>query len=202
MANGLDLFKVFSYNPAITVNQYLWSTLLEIEPDLDLDYGTVIPFFPIADYGSGFSWAEQGKPYVLYDRIMRTKYNSFYPIKRDHFLYAIKGQDSDLMAWSMAIQYILDRQDDAAQDINRWNADPTSWLPEFQKTQPDPFYFHYLKVYQTGSDEPRDWSVKNNYISEFVVEACYHQYWSIDDLLNQTPDIESNPPLSFPNKDS
>jgi hypothetical protein len=179
-----DRFSVFSLNPAITVNQYLWYTLLEINPDLDLDYGTIIPFFPIADFGSGFDWAEQGKPYVLYDRMIRMRYNEFYPSKRDHFIYAIKGQDTDLMAWSSAIQYILDRQDDAAQDINEWNANPEKWFPETGKTQADPFYFHKLKVYQTESDQPRDWSVRSNYVSEFIVEACYHTYWSFDDLLN------------------
>jgi hypothetical protein len=183
-------FDVFSQNPAITVNQYLWYTLLEISPDLDLDYGDVIPFFPIADYGSGFSWAEQGKPYVLYDRMLRMGYNQFYPSKRDHFIYAIKGQDNDLIAWASAIQYILDRQDDAAQDINEWNANPSKWFPSTGKTQADPFYFHKLKVYQTETDQPRDWSVKNTYVTEFIVEACYHTYWSIDDLLADARNME------------
>lgn len=169
--------------PILTVNQYLWYTMLEIEPDLDIPYGTTIPFFPLSDSAGGYAWSEN-EPYIIYDRMLRISGRAFYPIKKDHFLYAVKGQDIASLQWASAIQYILDRQDDVAQDINAWNRDPSKWFPETGKVRPDNVYFHHLRVFQTERTSPRDWSIQNNYITEFVVEAEYHFTDSVEDYLS------------------
>jgi len=159
--------------PATTVNGYLWSVMKQIEPTLQKKYGQQIPFFPISDAHSGAeSW--NSKPYVIYDRMLRMTNSSFYPTKKEHLVYAVKGKAEPTMEWGMAIQYILDRMDDAAQDINQWNRN--------QET-PEKIYFHHLRVFQKDSSESRDFSVRPYYITEFIVEIEYHFTESIESYL-------------------
>lgn len=165
--------------PVLTVNGYLWHTLKQVEPSFNKAYGNRIPFFPVSDAASGTeSWENQ--TYVIYDRMMRMTRNPFYPIKKDHVLYYVKGNEVQTLEWGMAIQYILDRMDDAAQDINDWNRNQAS---------PANVYFHHLRVHQTdGGDmgspsNTRDFSVRPNYITRFIVEAEYHFTDSIESIL-------------------
>lgn len=162
--------------PALTVNGYLWSVLKQIEPSFQKQYGQKIPFFPMSDAASGTkSW--ENKTYVIYDRVLKMRSGPFYPIKKEHILYFVKGKEDSTLEWSMAIQYILDRMDDAAQDINEWN-----------RSQPNPanVYFHNLKVYQTKNEgsEARDFSNRPYYITQFIVDAEYHLTDSIENYLS------------------
>ena len=160
--------------PATVINKYLWDTLKQVEPSFNKKYGKTIPFFPISDSASGTkSW--ESKTYVIYDRMLRMTGSPFYPIKKEHVLYAVKGKESDTLQWSAAIQYILDRQDDAAIDINNWNG---------AQDAPAEIYFHSLRVFQTGSSQSRDFSNRPYYITEFIVEAEYHLTNSIESLLS------------------
>lgn len=165
--------------PLLTINGYLWDTMKEIEPSFAKTYGNKIPFFPISDSASGTKTWET-KPYVIYDRMMRITRNPFYPIKRDHILYYVKGKEIDTLEWGMAIQYILDRMDDAAQDINEWNRN---------QINTSNVYFHNLRVYQTDSGDmgsaslTRDFSVRPFYITRFIVDAQYHFTDSIESFL-------------------
>jgi hypothetical protein len=130
----------------------------------------------MSDSASGTkSW--ETKPYVIYDRMLRMTKSPFYPIKKEHILYAVKGKEESTLEWGMAIQYILDRQDDAAQDINDWNRS--------QET-PANVYFHSLRVFQTSDmgSVTRDFSNRPFYITEFIVEAEYHFTDSIESFLS------------------
>jgi|AntAceMinimDraft_6_1070360.scaffolds.fasta_scaffold04057_4 hypothetical protein len=166
--------------PAKTINGYLWKTMKEIEPSLARKYGKTVPFFPVSDSVSGkASWDD--KPYVIYDRMLKLKPGPFYVCKKEHLLYYIKGKETDIFEWGLAMQFILDRMDDAAQDVNAWNR-----LQEV----PAKIYFHHLRVYQTDSGDmssatsTRDFSTRPNYISQFVVEAEYHFTESIESILS------------------
>lgn len=161
--------------PALTVNGYLWDVMKRIDPTLSQtkNYGSKIPFFPMSDAASGTK-AWENKSYVIYDRIIQSTGRSFYPIKREHLMYYVKGKEEQSLEWGMAIQYILDRMDDAAQDINEWNRSQES---------PANVYFHHLKVYQTGDSVSRDFSNRPYYITEFIVEAEYHFTDSIEQYL-------------------
>lgn len=119
------------------------------------------------------SW--ENKTYIIYDRILKMIPSSFYPIKNEHILYAVKGKEESTFEWSAAIQYILDRMDDAAQDINEWNR---------KQENPANVYFHNLKVYQTDSSRTRDFSNRPFYITEFIVDARYHFTDSIESILS------------------
>lgn len=160
--------------PVLTVNGYLWDTIKGIEsPAFAKKYGTKIPFFPLGDSASGTkSWEE--KTYVIYDRMLKMKNNPFYPIKKEHILYAVKGKPNDIFEWGAAIEYILDRQDDAAQDINSWNC---------TQNNPANVFFHHARVFQLDYARVRDFSNRPYYISEFVVEIEYHFTDKIEDYL-------------------
>lgn len=171
-------FSQFSL-PAVTVNNYLWSIMKQLDPTLaqNKNYGNKIPFFPMSDSASGTkSW--ENKTYIIYDRMFRMTGNPFYPIKKEHIFYAVKGKEESTYEWSLAIQYILDRMDDAAQDINDWNRG---------QDVPANVYFHHLRVFQTGDSamsQARDFSNQPYYITEFIVEAEYHFTDSIEQLLS------------------
>lgn len=156
-------FSVFTL-PVITINNYLWSTMKQVDATLNKTYNSKTPFFPISDSASGTkSW--ENKPYIIYDRMLKMTGSPFYPVKKEHILYAVKGNDVDTLEWGMAIQYILDRMDDAAQDINDWNRN--------QPSQAN-VYFHHLRVFQSNNTNIRDFSNRPYYITEFIVEAEYH----------------------------
>lgn len=164
--------------PAVTVNHYLWDTMKSFDATLDKKYGTKIPFFPISDAASGTkSW--ENKPYVIYDRMMRRSKNPFYPIKNEHIMYYVKGNEIQTLQWGAAIQFVLDRMDDAAQDINDWNR---------SQATPSGIYFHHLRVYQTDSGDmgsasvTRDFSVRPFYITKFIVDTEYHFTESFDSI--------------------
>lgn len=161
--------------PAITINGYLWNIMKQLDPTLTQTkkYGQKIPFFPMSDAASGTkSW--ENKTYVIYDRILRSTGKAFYPIKREHLMYYVKGSEEESLEWGMAIQYILDRMDDAAQDINDWNR---------SQENPANIYFHHLRVFQNEPSTSRDFSNRPYYITEFMVEAEYHFTDSIEEIL-------------------
>ena len=158
--------------PVLAVNGYLWDTMKQVEPTLASRYGSTLPFFPLSDSATGASW--EGKPYIIYDRMMRTTGSPFYPIKKDHILYAVKATDIESLQWGLAIEYILDRCDDSAQDINEWNR---------EKGNKYKVYFHNLRVFQADSSVNRNFSTRPYYITEFIVQAEYHFTESLESFL-------------------
>jgi hypothetical protein len=156
--------------PATIVNGYLWDTMKQIDPTVSKGYGNKIPFFPLSDAASGTkSW--ESKAYFIYDRIIKMQPKPFYPVKQEHLLYYLKGNEEKTIEWGMALQQILDRGDDAAQDINDWNS---------KQTTPGNVYFHSLCVEQTtfgdmsSAASVRDFSVRPYYITQFIVAVQYH----------------------------
>lgn len=171
------MFDELTFPPTV-VNGYLWHTMKQIEPSLEKKY-RVAPFFPVSDNVSGdASW--NNKTYIIYDRMMRITRDPFYPIKNDHIMYFLKSNEKELFTWGMAIQYILDREDDAAQDVNEWNR---------SQAHPANVYFHNLRVYETDTGDmgtatlTRDFSTRPNFVSRFVIDAKYHFTDSIEDHL-------------------
>ena len=108
--------------PAVPINRYLWSKIAELDPDLVMSYNGIMPFYPLGDSAAGDAPWDQ-KPNIVYDRMMTINSNPFYPIKKEQIHYALKALPSDSLTWGSAIQYILDRMDDAAQEVNEYNAD-------------------------------------------------------------------------------
>lgn len=167
--------------PALAVNGYLWDTMKQIDPTLTQTkrYGTKIPFFPISDSASGQKQWEN-KPYFIYDRVFRYSADPFYPKKNETILYYLKAKSVDSFEWSSVFQMILDRQDDVAKDINEW-------IRNNGGNEVYPVYFHDLRVYQTragaASGDIREEASRPYYITEFLVDACYHFTKSLEDYL-------------------
>ena len=162
--------------PVLTINGYLWHTMKQIDPTLaqTKNYGNKIPFFPISDSASGAK-AWENKPYFIYDRMLKMTKSPFPYIKKEQILYALKAKEEQSLEWGMALQYIIDRQDDSAQDINDWNRS--------QQT-PAGVYFHSTRILQLNGSLSRDFSVRPYYITEFLVEVEYHLTDSLEDILS------------------
>ena len=167
--------------PALAVNNYIWDTMKTIEPSLANEYETV-PFFPLNDSAAGSEpWNK--KPYFIYDRVFRFSSKPFYPHKRESILYYLKAGDIDSLQWSAALQLILDREDDAAKDVNDWIRSQPNYLDY-------PYYFHNIRVYQSRSSSPssdgkiREFStVQPYFITEFMIDIHYHSTESLEDYL-------------------
>lgn len=170
--------------PAQAVNGYVWDTMKKLDPTLTQTkrYGNRVPFFPVGDSASGQKQWEN-KPYFIYDRVFRFASSPFYPKKRESLLYYLKAKEVDTLQWSAAVQLILDREDDAAKDINDWIRSQPNASEEF------PIYFHNLRVYQARSGSPsssgmmREESSRPYYVTEFIVDICYHFTKSLEDYL-------------------
>jgi hypothetical protein len=159
----------------LVINGYLWDTMKKIDSGLAAPYKGIMPFFPLSDAASGTeSWED--KAYVIYDRMMQLSRGPFYPVKSENILYSVKGNEEQTIQWSLAIQIIVDRMDDAAQDANEWNR---------KQASPEHVYFHHLKAFQIlrRPTEARDFSNRPYYISQLMVEAEYHFTDSLEDLI-------------------
>ena len=163
----MSLRDIVPIVPAVPINRFLWSRFAELDPDLVAEYDGVIPFYPLGESAAGDApW--DGKPTVVYDRMMVINPNPFYPIKKEQIQYALKATPSDSLVWGSAIQYILDGGDDVARDVNAYNAGSNFGL-----------FFHTVRVYQTSSQisssgVQRDYSINQYYISKFIIDTEYH----------------------------
>jgi hypothetical protein len=181
---GKKIADQFGYPPKY-LNAYLNAKLSEYD-DLNLpknlNYG-LVPFFarsPIdisAIYNDLEVSNDTSLPLVFtYDRMMRLRPNSFYVHKREQLLYIAYGTVEDVLNAGQVIQGILDREDAAAQDLNKWMSENKDivGIPNI--------FFRNIKVYQ--ADESRDVieqemaiggrSTRPVYANKFIIEYDYH----------------------------
>lgn len=158
--------------PIEVVNGYIWSVLTEMEPALlasnmwpKAKYPQG-PFFPINDSASGISqWKD--RPYFVYNKAFRVEH-LMYEHKKETFVYSLRANVDEVFAIAGALQKIIDRQDDAAADINEFN----------RSTQNDrycPVVFHSLEMYQNEPSDPRDSSSSPYTVTNFQVVVKYHR---------------------------
>lgn len=152
--------------PTLSMNKYVWNSLKSIDTTLSTKYGSIVPFFPLADSRAGdTAWG--AKPYVIYDVLFRFRPRTFPIIHKLQSLYYIRGQADDVIGWANAITMILDRGDNSAQDINNYLAenDPNAGV-----------YFHSTKVFQMdpANEWRQDLSVRQYYTEQLMVETDYH----------------------------
>jgi hypothetical protein len=202
----------FGYPPTY-INAYLNAKLSEYE-DLSLPKNTtygLTPFFartPI-DIGAIYKELEISNDETLpliftYDRMLRFRPNSFYVHKREQLLYIAYGSVTDVLGASQVIQGVLDREDAAAQDLNKWmyenqnlkigkegRADLLLGVPKI--------FFRNIKVYQ--ADESRDVveqemavggrSTRPIYANKFIVEYDYHVKDNVEFLESNAHSIKA-----------
>ena len=142
---------------------------------------------------------------IQYDRLLRFRRNSFYPMKCEQLLYYVYSVPSKIIDAGIIISQLLDRSDAAAEDLNRWcmakQADPNRALyaDAIEKALNNPIkhnvYFHDIKVYQL--EEVRDLTelaaLRGLTLNKFIIEYDYH-------MINQVKiDDDTDPPIPDPN---
>lgn len=119
--------------------------------------------------------------YVDYERLFRMRPNPLYVHKREQALYYFRTGSADTLVNAInVVSRLLDREDVAAQELNKWmNEKQGSNLP-VRDDSGNPLelniFFRNMKVYQL--DESRDLielgSVKTMYSNKLIVEYDYH----------------------------
>ena len=160
--------------PPIFINRYLSE---KIESVLGDSYYSTLKFFPTTPTDIGalteLNPEAANDVFAVYDRMFKLRRKAFPHIKSEqllYYFYKTSGDIEALIETSQIVYEILDRGDDAAQDINSWVAskasgtvdvkNPVTGVVEtFNKVTFDgkdfllPF-FHSLRVYQL--EESRD----------------------------------------------
>ena len=108
---------------------------------------------------------------IVYDPMIRFRPTPFYRHKREQLIYFIYSTDvAKLIDSVRIISDALDREDSAAQDVNKWLQDnPITGLTTN-------VFFHNIRVYQ--ADESRDVaelaSARTLFVNKIIVEYDYH----------------------------
>ena len=115
---------------------------------------------------------------IVYDRMMRFRPTPFYRHKREQLIYFVYSSDvAKLINTIRVIAEALDREDAAAEDVNRYSAENAT------SSNPAKIYFHNIRVYQV--DESRDVaelaSARTLFVNKIIIEYDYH---SSDDPAN------------------
>jgi len=159
-------------NPEMLINSYIWEQFkqygTEYIQDFKIeDYSGITPFFPVSDTVSGDE-AWLGKTYVIYDSMTNphTIRRNFYPIKTGQLIYSIKGDIKDLFQWRDFITYVLDRDDQAAQDVN-----------QFSNGEESKIYFHKISVFQfnTVNQKTTQSGVYKDFVTDLIIQFEYHR---------------------------
>lgn len=174
--------------PPRWINAYIVDQLSQYE-DINVSNGTGGFLVPIVTstpsnteeiYKQLIQQAQVGQPLLIqYDRLMRFRPNSFYPVKKEQLLYYLYSTSLENVNNAMiVISQLLDREDAAAQDLNVWCANNPQTVNGSQI--PYNVFFHNIKAYQ--ADETRDLvdlaSARAVYVNKIIIEYDYHPKWS------------------------
>jgi hypothetical protein len=186
-----------TYRPEQIINLYVWEQFKTYAPTFYNLYRPtiggpdIIPFFPSPASNLPSPVLNEDLPYIVFDKFSRIRggYKYFYPIKTDQMRYTVHGgslwnvnkfqQDRFETTYNLTalIQNILDREDDAARDINEF----AKTLPGYAKTADgkdlNQYYFHCINVYQSGfTDNQQDVSdfMEYNPTRDLIIKYDYH----------------------------
>lgn len=177
--------------PHIWINHYVANELNKYEDcGVTLNTNTnIIPFFPAAPTNVEqvyqdllINTGEQNPLMVSYDRMMRFRPSPFYVHKREQLMYYLyNGSVDNLFNAGNIMSQLLDREDVAAQELNRWMTEKqrsNNPILDFSTNTPLDLniFFRNIKVYQ--ADEARDLlelgTVKTVYTNKYIIEYDYH----------------------------
>lgn len=160
-------------DPIVPLNEYLWDKLCSIDPNLKTVYKGIMPIFPLSDgYASNNNLG--GRPYIVYNMMHRSKLDPFYVLKRDSFIYSLRGNVKMTMEWGSALHIILDRMDDVAKEVNEYNGNHKN----------HPIRFESLRLYEVDRPDANNSSNAPYIVTNFIVTANYHFTKSLDELIN------------------
>jgi len=128
----------------------------------------VSPIFPVNDSTTGDAkWIN--RPYFVYTEAFRVTHG-LYLNKKATFVYSLKANIDDHLGWASLLQATLDRQDDAAADVNDYNLMLKTERPEDYC----PVIFHSFRVYQNEPAKPSGAVSTPAVTANFMVVAEYH----------------------------
>ena len=160
--------------PELIINSYVWKQFEIAKPQIHSQYSGVVPIFPVTDVKAGDS-AWGSKPYIVWDSFAkaRTTNRYFYPVKSTQMIYSIKGSISEIYDWRDFIINVLDREDDAAKEINEYAGENLSNLRS---------YFHCINAYQMNyiGNTTEQTGQRKMLSANLIVKYDYH----ITDIYN------------------
>lgn len=181
---GTELASQLPYPPH-WINAYLFSKLQEYVPsEVGVVPGQVmVPFFKTMPglgkeetYQSLIQNTGLQQPLMVeYDKMARYRGAPFYGIKKEQVLYTLHGSLPVVEYATMIISQLLDREDAAAEDVNKWASDHS-----LDYNFPHNVFFHRFKVFQI--DETRDLLELSSVnlvsgIGKVIIEYDYHTNW-------------------------
>lgn len=172
--------------PPHWINAYIFDKLSEYEDIGISSTQQMVPIFATSPtnieevYKNVMQYTNIEKPLVIqYDRLIRFRPSPFYANKREQILYYLYSSSiENINNANIVISQLLDREDAAAQDLNKWAADNAMSMQV-----PHNVYFHNIKVYQV--DEARDVlelaSARTIFVNKLIIEYDYHANWDKSD---------------------
>jgi hypothetical protein len=194
------------YRPEQIINLYVWEQFKKYAPDFSNLYANgdpgarIVPFFPAPANNLPSQVIDNDLPYVVFDKFSRVRTGSqkgFYPIKTDQMRYTIHGgslydinkfqNDRFETTYNLTalVQSILDREDDAARDINEFTKTLPGYYNEIVTDKNSPaymnnmykYYFHCINVYQSGFTESQQEVsdfMEYNPTRDLIIKYDYH----------------------------
>ncbi len=185
------------YRPEQIINLYVWEQFKTYAPQFASLYppssggNETVPFFPAPVSNLPLQVLEEDLPYIVFDKFSRVRggYKYFYPIKTDQMRYTIHGGSlwginkfepdryGTTITLTSLIQNILDREDDAAQDINEFAKSLPGYADTPNSKDLNQYYFHCVNVYQSGfTDNQQDVSdfMEYNPTRDLIIKYDYH----------------------------
>lgn len=166
--NKYVLFQLSEFNLVPPPVEVVGAERLSFDPMVPAQFPTNIEDL----YNDSIQIRQEPSPLlIVYDRLMRFRPTPFYRTKREQLIYFIYATDVEKLVNSVrVITDALDREDAAAQDVNKWlNDNPIS-------NTPTNVFFHNIRVYQ--ADESRDVaelaSARTLFVNKIIVEYDYH----------------------------
>jgi len=174
--------------PILWINSYLQEKLQQ-----GLGFST-IPFFPTGPTTLELlqsATVEEAGVMSVWDRMFRMRRSAFPHIKTEQALYYFYTTGSDYQLKMVQIQEnilrLMDREDETAEEINRWAYNKGSISVNGQ-TLTNKFYFHKFKVYHL--EEARDivdFGTARTYAgNKIIIDYEYHQ---MPDLTNPSGSV-------------
>jgi len=181
------------YRPENIINRYVWEQFKTQAPSFYNLYpqtvggNSLIPFFPAGAGNIPPEIIDGDLPYIVFDKFTKVRtgmYKYFYPMKSEQMRYTIYGgslygdspNGSDRYGTTInltsLITIILDREDDAARDINQFAGELYDNTSDYFK-----YYFHCINVFQSGyAESQQDVSNLMEYrpSRDLIIKYDYH----------------------------
>jgi hypothetical protein len=179
--------------PMLWINAYVQEKIAQYTSSSN-NTGLGIPFFPpspntiddltetwIVLNDSRFMYAGVR---CTYDRLTRLRRSPFPHIKGEQLLYyfyaTAEGVTDKMIAVTETVLRLMDREDETAEEINKWMKTIQPGDPRFAGFTPQ-FYFHKFRVYQLEEvADIIDFGTARTYGgNKMIIEYEYHQMPSI-----------------------